>query len=440
MKKNILSKILKKKFSVAVIGLGYIGLPLALASAKSKIKTYGYDNDKEKIRLLYKNKSYINTISSKELKKNIKNFFFPLSNFKNISNQDIIVICVPTPLGKKNIPNLKYVTDVIKNIKNYIRKGQIIILECTTYPGTTEEYFLPIFKQIKLTVGKNIFLGYSPEREDPGNNKFSVLKKNIPKVVSGYTNNCLDLVESFYKHISNKVYRVKSIKTAEFTKLLENIYRSVNIGLINELAEVCRKMNIDIHESISAAKTKPFGFNAFYPGPGVGGHCIPVDPLYLTWKAKSYGVDTKFIKLAAKINNNRPHDISSKILKILSKINKKKSIKKILLLGISYKKNSDDIRESPCLKIANSLFKHYQNKLKVCDPNLNFKKSSQIKHLNSIKLRELYKIKDLKKFDVLIILNAHDAFDLKKIVNGSKAVIDLVNSCNNIRHNNIIKI
>lgn len=440
MKKNILSKILKKKFSVAVIGLGYIGLPLAMASAKSKIKTYGYDNDKEKIRLLYKNKSYINTISSKELKKSIKNFFFPLSDFKNISNQDIIVICVPTPLGKKNIPNLKYVTDVIKNIKNYIRKGQIIILECTTYPGTTEEYFLPIFKKNKLTVGKNIFLGYSPEREDPGNNKFSVLKKNIPKVVSGYTKNCLDLVESFYKNISNKVFRVKSIRTAEFTKLLENIYRSVNIGLINELAEVCRKMNIDIHESINAAKTKPFGFNAFFPGPGVGGHCIPVDPLYLTWKAKKYGVDTKFIKLAAKINDNRPHDISSKILKILSKINKKTSIKEILLLGISYKKNSDDIRESPCLKIANNLFKHYLNKLKVCDPNLNFKKSDQIKHLNSIKLRDLYKSKDLKKFDVLIILNAHDAFDLKKIVNRSKVVIDLVNSCNNISHKNIIKI
>lgn len=440
MKKNIINKILKKNFAVAVIGLGYIGLPLALAIAKSKIKTYGYDNDDEKIKLLHNNKSYINTISSKELKKNLRKNFFPSSDFKNISKQDIIIVCVPTPLGKKNIPDLKYVKGVIKDIQNYVRKGQTIILECTSYPGTTEEYFLPIFKKNKLIVGKNVFLGYSPEREDPGNKKFSVLKKNIPKVISGYTNNCLEIVEAFYKIITNKVYRVKSIKTAEFTKLLENIYRSVNIGLINELNEVCKKMNIDINDSINAAKTKPFGFSAFYPGPGVGGHCIPVDPLYLTWKAKKYGIDTKFIKLAAKINENRPINIVSKILKILSRIKKNTKIKRILVLGITYKKNSDDIRESPCLKIANNLFKFYPTKLKVCDPHIDFKKFAQTRHLNFIKHNDLYKTIRLKKFDVLIILNAHDVFNLKKIAIRSKVVIDLVNACHNIRHNNIVKL
>ena len=248
------------------------------------------------------------------------------------------------------------------------------------------------------------------------------------------------MVEAFYKIIANKVYRVKSIRIAEFTKLLENIYRSVNIGLINELAEVCGKMKIDINESISAAKTKPFGFSPFYPGPGVGGHCIPVDPLYLTWKAKSYGVDTKFIKLAAKINEDRPKKITTKIQKILSKINKKTKIKKILVLGITYKKNSDDIRESPCLKITNNLSKFYSSKLKVCDPHANFERFKQIKHLDSIKLSYLYKKVKKKEFDIIIILNAHNIFNLKKITSKCKVVIDLVNSCNNIRHNNIIKL
>jgi len=439
MKIKIIKKILKNDFSVAIIGLGYVGLPLSIACAKSNIKTYGYDNDKEKIETLSKKKSYINTIRNKLLKKYLNKSFFPSSNFKNITKQDIIIICVPTPLGKNNNPNLNYVKNVINDIKNYLRKGQTIILECTSYPGTTEEYFLPIFKKYKLTVGKDIFLGYSPEREDPGNKKFSVLKKNIPKVVSGYTENCLEIVKSFYKIITNKIYVVNSIKSAEFTKLLENIYRSVNIGLINELTEVCQTMNIDINESINAAKTKPFGFNAFYPGPGVGGHCIPVDPLYLTWKAKSFGMNTRFIKLASKINENRPLNIALKILKIIKKIKKEKKLKKILILGVTYKKNSDDIRESPCIKIINILTKYYSKNIKVCDPHAKFEKFDQLKRLTSIQLKDIYKKGADNKFDLLLILNAHDIFDLKRITRKCAIVIDVVNSCNKIKHQNFIK-
>jgi len=438
MKKEIIKKILRKDFSVAVIGLGYVGLPLSVVCAKSNIKTYGYDNDTKKIQKLIKKRSYINTVSSELLKKYNK-FFFPSLDFKNIIKHEIIIICVPTPLKKNKTPDLKYVINVINDIKNYLRKGQTIILECTSYPGTTEDYFLPIFKKYKFKVGKDIFLGYSPEREDPGNKNFSVLKKNIPKVVSGYSKNCLEIVKTFYKLIAPKVYAVKSIKCAEFTKLLENIYRSVNIGLINELVEVCEKLNIDINESINAAKTKPFGFNAFYPGPGVGGHCIPVDPLYLTWKAKSVGVDTRFIKLASEINENKPKKIAYKILNIIRKIEKEKKLKKILILGVTYKKNSDDIRDSPCIKIIKILAKYYSKNINICDPYVDLRKG-QLREFKSIHLKDIYKKNSNNKFDILLILNSHDIFDLIRIVNKSEVVVDVVNSCNKFKKQNIISL
>lgn len=440
MKKIILNKINKNNFSIAIIGLGYVGLPLALTCAKSKIKTYGYDNDKYKIETLKNKKSYIKSINNSLIRKYSKNNFYPSSNFKNISNQDIIIICVPTPLKKNNTPDLNYVINVIKEIKDYIRKGQTIILECTSYPGTTEEYFLPMFKKKKFKVGKNIFLGYSPEREDPGNRKFSVLKKNIPKVVSGYTHNCLQIVQSFYKIIAKKVLPVQSIRTAEFTKLLENIYRSVNIGLINELAEVCHKMKINIYESIRAASSKPFGFSAFYPGPGVGGHCIPIDPLYLTWKAKKFGINTKFIKLAATINEKKPLKIFLEILKIIKKIKRERKSISILVLGVSYKKNSDDVRGSPCLKIINKLSKSYSGNINICDPHVNFEKLKLPKKINLIQLKNVYNQIKYRKIDILIILNNHNIFDIKKIANKSELIIDAVNATDNIDHKKIINL
>ena len=295
---------------------------------------------------------------------------------------------------------MEYVKNVVRQIDKYIKKNQTVILECTSYPGTTEEYFLPIFKRKKFTVGKNIFLGYSPEREDPGNENYSILKNNLPKVVSGFSEDCSKIVKQVYKNVSNKIFVCKNIRTAEFTKLLENIYRSVNIGLINELHLVCKKMNINIFEALDAAKTKPFGFNAFYPGPVVGGHCIPVDPYYLTYKAKQLGVNTNFIKLAGKINDNRPIEISNQIIKFI----KRKQIKKnILIVGLTYKKDSDDIRESPVIKIYQLLYKHLKNKLFICDPLISKETMKNIKNFNFIELRKVKNQKFLKTFDLCFV-------------------------------------
>ena len=304
----------------------------------------------------------------------------------------------------------------------------MIILECTTYPGTTEEYFLPIIKKKKLVLGKNIFLGYSPEREDPGNKKYSILKGNLPKVVSGYSNSCLNLVKILYKFVTNKTSTVTSIKTAEFTKLLENIYRSVNIGLVNELSEICRKLDIDIYESIRAAKTKPFGYTPFYPGPGVGGHCIPTDPYFLSWKAKEHGLATKFIKLAGDINDSKPLKISKKIEKLLNKLNYNFE-KKILVLGITYKKNSDDTRDSPAIRICKSFNKKIRNKILVCDPLVSdfFKKDLPFKF---IQMNDLKKNFFSKYIGAVLLLTNHDVFNYKMLEESGKYIFDCTNSFN----------
>ena len=392
--KKIIKKIKSKKTVISVIGLGYVGLPLGIALSNSKFKVFGIDNNIENIKTLKNGKSYIKTIKDNQIK-NLKNFT-PTFDFKDISKSDIIIICVPTPIDKKKQPNLKYVKNVVFQIEKYIKKYQTIILECTSYPGTTEEYFTPMFKRKQFSIGKNIFLGYSPEREDPGNEKFSILKKNLSKVVSGYTYNCKEIVKEVYKNVSNKVYACKDIKTAEFTKLLENIYRSVNIGLINELHLVCKKMKINIFDALNAAETKPFGFKAFYPGPGVGGHCIPVDPYFLTYKAKQFGVLTNFIKLAGKINDQRPLEISKTISNF---IKKKKLKKKVLILGFTYKKNSDDIRESPIVKIYKLLRKRIKNDVYICDPLINKNAFKSINNFSFISYKDIKKKNFSKSFD-----------------------------------------
>ena len=271
-----------KKSTISVIGLGYIGLPLSLAFIKAGFKVIGIDKDIKKINIINSNKSYISTISDNQIKISRKRNFFVTNKFSLISKSNIIIVCVPTPVNKNKKPIMDHIASVVEKIKKYLVKNQLFILECTTYPGTSEEYFLPIFKKKKLDIGKNIFLGYSPEREDPGNLKYSIIKGNLSKVVSGYTDSCEVLVKELYSTVIKKVHPVSNIRTAEFTKLLENIYRSVNVGLVNELYKICLKMNINIYEAINAASTKPFGYKAFFPGPGVGGHCIPVDPYFLS--------------------------------------------------------------------------------------------------------------------------------------------------------------
>ena len=318
--KKIISNIKKKKIKVGIIGMGYVGLPLAKSFVEKNIETYGFDIDSKKIKKLTQGVSYINYFAHKEIKKMNKKKFTPTSNFSLVKEMDLIILCLPTPVKKDKSPDMFYILSSLKTIFPYLRKNQTISLESTTYPGTCEEVILPILKK-KFDVGKNFFLIYSPEREDPGNKKYSLLK--IPKVLGGFTLNCQMLGKKFYGLLDIKLITVNDIKTAEFTKLLENIYRSVNIGLINEMKNICDKMNINIFDAIEAAGTKPFGFQKFYPGPGYGGHCIPIDPFILAWKAKKSGADAKFIRLSGVINERMPVKISKKIISYCSVKNEK---------------------------------------------------------------------------------------------------------------------
>ena len=434
--KILKNKINSKRAVISVIGLGYVGLPLCMALLKANFKVFGIDNNLNKIKILQKGESYISTIKNSEIRKNSKKYFYPTTNFKNIENADVIIICVPTPININKKPNMQYVKNVVKQVDKYVKKNQLIILECTSYPGTTEEYFLPIFNMKKLKVGYDIFLGYSPEREDPGNKIYSITKGNLAKVVSGYSVNCKKLTAQVYKSITKKIFLTNDIKTAEFTKLLENIYRSVNIGLVNELFLLCKKMGINIYDALSAAKTKPFGFNGFEPGPGVGGHCIPVDPYYLTYKAKEFGLTTKFIKLAGEINDNRPIQIANKIV---SYLRKKKSLnnKKILILGITYKKNSDDLRGSPIITICKLLRSKIKNKILICDPNMNKFADNNLKKFDFIDLKTLKNKQFLNNLALCFIGANHDIFDLKFI---SKNVGKIFDSRNSFKAQNLTNI
>lgn len=432
---NLKHKILRKKNITSIVGLGYVGLPLAMAFSSSKIKTIGYDVNQERVSILKKNKSYISSVKDDQIKK-AKKYFFPTSSIQDLKKSNIIIICVPTPINDRSkIPNLRYIKEVILKLKTIDLAEKLIIFECTSYPGTTEESILPLLKQKKLILGEKIFLGYSPEREDPGNPNFSLNKKNIPKVISGFTKNCQELTSLVYKQVTKKIIKVKNIKTAEFTKLLENIYRSINIGLINELSEISKKFNVDINESILAAKSKPFGFQPFYPGPGVGGHCIPVDPYYLSWKAKKLGIDSKFIKLAGKINDDRPNVIFNNIKKKITQKNIPQ--KKILFIGLAYKKNCDDLRNSPILRIIQK-FKDLKSKIYCHDPYIKIKEYPAIQKLIDTEFKTLNE-KNLKSADIVIIGTDHDIINYNLIKKYSNLVFDTRNVFK-FSKKNIIKI
>ena len=415
---NKLSKLIKnKKINIGVIGLGYVGLPLAILFAKKGLKVFGFDIDIDKIKILNSQKSYIERIAASDiillLKKGVVT-----SNFENIINCDVIVICVPTPLKNKNIPDISFVKETFISIKKYLRKNQILILESTSYPGTTREEFANRLDK-KFSLGKNFFIGFSSERINPGFNENSIAK--IPKVVSGYSSNCLKLVATFYKLFFKKVVCARSLEIAEFSKLLENIYRAVNIGFINEMKFVADKMNLDIYEIIKVAKTKPYGFRPFHPGPGVGGHCIPIDPHYLYWKAKKKNIRAKFIQLSATTNLKVIDFIKSKILKI-AKNDTKKSNLKILILGLAYKPNIDDLRESGSINLIHKLLKSNIKNIYWSDPHI--KKKLVINELKYFKKGLVINRKNLKNFDVVVLMTDHDKFDYKMIYKNSKLIID----------------
>ncbi len=423
MYKDLTKKIKDKKSIIGVIGLGYVGLPLSIRFSNQGFKTIGFDIDEHKISSLSRGKSYISHLQNEKIVEMLNSDFEPTSDFKQISDVDVIIICVPTPLGIHNEPDLSFIFDTLKKIKPFLVYNQLIVLESTTYPGTTEEEILPFLEEDlkgkKFTVGHNLFLGYSPEREDPGNRNFST--KTIPKIVSGCSEGCLSLTKALYNEIIDVTVPVSSTKVAEMTKIMENIHRAVNIGLVNELKIISDKMGIDIFEVIDAASTKPFGFTPYFPGPGLGGHCIPIDPFYLSWKAKELGMNTRFIELAGEINYKVTDYVVEKVFDRLNTINKSINGSKILVLGLSYKKNIDDIRESPSLRIISSLMKNGAI-VSYSDPHVPiFPKMRKFDFdLSSIDINK----QNLQDFDLVILSTDHDLFDYELILNYSRSIID----------------
>lgn len=420
MKKDLLNKINHKTAIVGIIGLGYVGLPLMLRFIEAGYRVIGFDIDQSKIEKLSLGKSYIKHISSESISTAIGTGLYEgTTDFKRAGEADALIICVPTPLNKFREPDLSFVLNSTDAIVPHLRAGQIISLESTTYPGTTDEELFPRVESGGLKVGVDIFLVFSPEREDPGNVNFST--RTIPKVCGGITPDCLEVGLALYGAVIDRVVPVSSTRAAEMTKLLENIHRAVNIGLVNELKIVCDVMNIDIREVIDAAATKPFGFTPYYPGPGLGGHCIPIDPFYLTWKAREYGLHTRFIELAGEVNTSMPDWVIGKLMDALNDRGKSLKGSKVLVLGIAYKKNVDDMRESPSVELMEKLQKKGAF-IQYSDPHVPvFPKMRE--HYFDLKSVEITPEK-LKEFDCVLVATHHDAFDYAMVQTYSALIVD----------------
>lgn len=413
-----ISKLIKKKkISVGVVGLGYVGLPLTMLMAKNNIKVFGFDTSKKKINMINNGISYIERINNLDIRALKKKGEFS-SDFANISKCNIILICVPTPLKNGNKPDLSYIKSTINFIKEYLCENQILILESTSYPGTTKEELVDKLKK-RFEIGKNFFVGFSSERINPGSNENSINK--VPKVVGGFSKSCSLLVSTFYNLLFKKVVKAKSLETAEFSKLLENTYRSVNIGFINEMKFIADKMGLDIFEIIRLAKTKPYGFRAYNPGPAIGGHCIPIDPHYLNWKAKREGISSNFIRLASRTNINVTNYIVSKIVKSIKSKKLKKNKAKLLILGMSYKKNIDDMRGSGSISLLKKLLKQDIKNIWWTDPHIN-KIEFDNKIISNNKIDISSKI--LPFFDIVILMTDHKKFNYNMIERYSKFIID----------------
>ncbi len=419
MKNDLIEKLNNKSAVIGIVGLGYVGLPLMLRYHAVGYNVLGFDIDQRKTDALLNGESYIEHIDAGAIKAAKDDRWDATIDFSRIKDVDAIILCVPTPLNEYREPDLSFVLDTMKAVQPHMRDGQVLSLESTTYPGTTEEELLPMVEDAGLIVGESSFLVYSPEREDPGNINFTT--NTIPKVVGGHTKACLEVGTALYDGAIDTVVAVSSTKVAEMTKLLENIHRSVNIGLVNEMKIVADKMGIDIFEVIDAAATKPFGFTAYYPGPGLGGHCIPIDPFYLTWKAREYGVHTRFIELAGELNASMPDYVISKLMHGLNDHGKPLKDSKILILGIAYKKNVDDERESPCIEIMDKLIKKGA-KVDYSDPHIpKFKNMRKYDFdFTSVDLTA----DNLKSYDAVVLATDHDAFNYDDVKNHSKLIID----------------
>ncbi len=412
----------KGKIKVGIIGLGYVGLPLAVEIALKGFAVIGIDVNKKRVREVNKGNSFISDVDSSELKNLVqKKKIKATDDYRQLKLCDVILICVPTPVDENKEPNLDLVISSTQEIKKTLRKGQLVILKSTTYPETTEKVILPILNETGLTVGRDFYLAFCPERIDPGNKKYGVA--NTPTVIGGVTKKCTEVATLFYRQFVNIVYPVSSPRAAEMTKLLENTFRNVNIALVNEFAQLCERMgHINIWEVIEAAKTKPFGFMPFYPGPGVGGHCIPIDPYYLSWKAREYDFHTVFIELSARINEEMPYFVVNKTVNALSASGVCPSKAKVLLLGMAFKKDISDLRDSPALKVYQIITPRVAL-ASYNDPHVP-EISIDNKKIKSVKLTS----RELKKYDAAVILTDHSAYDYDYILKHSRLVVDTKNA------------
>lgn len=425
----MLDKVRSKDFTVGIIGLGYVGLPLALEFVEQGIGTVGFELDGSKCEALKAGRSYIKHIPKERIAKAAASGLLDATtDFDRLSEVDAILIAVPTPLNKYREPDLGPVVAATETISTRLRKGQLVVLESTTYPGTVEEVMRPILENASgLDAEKDFWLAFSPEREDPNNSKYNT--RTIPKVIGGLTPEATAIAKAVYDHVIVQTVTVSSCRAAEATKLLENIYRSVNIALINELKIVFSRMGIDVWEVVDAAKTKPFGFQAFYPGPGLGGHCIPIDPFYLTWKAREYEISTRFIELAGEINTSMPRYVTNRLMHELNRHRKSLNGAKILLLGMAYKKNIDDMRESPSIKLVEQLLARGAD-VEYHDPYIPVYHDEHGKdvHLESVELTA----ERLEGYDAVLISTDHDDVDYQFIVDHSKLVVDTRNACRDL--------
>ena len=419
MHEELINKLTDKTAAIAIVGMGYVGLPLMLRFSELGYKVIGIDIDAPKVNLLNRGESYIEHIPAAAVATAVKNGFLATSDFTKANEADALIICVPTPLNKYREPDLSFIINTTDALIPHMRAGQIVSLESTTYPGTTNEELKPRIESTGLVVGKDIFLVFSPEREDPANPDF--VTKTIPKVCGGITTRCLAAGIALYGQIIDKVVPVSSTQVAEMTKLLENIHRAVNIGLVNEMKIVADRMGNDIHEVIRAAATKPFGFVPYYPGPGLGGHCIPIDPFYLTWKARAYGVHTRFIELAGEVNRSMPDWVANKISDALNERTKTIKDSMVLILGIAYKKNVDDMRESPSVALM-EILRAKGARIAYADPHVPvFPKMREHQFdLKSVTLTP----QTLASYDCIVLATNHDSFDYSLIKQHARLIID----------------
>lgn len=419
IKQQLLNRIADKSAVIGIVGLGYVGLPLMLRFAEVGYKVLGFDIDPAKVDALNAGRSYIEHISADSISTALTRGFEATTDFARAPEADTLILCVPTPLNKYREPDLSFVLNTIDSLVPHLREGHVVSLESTTYPGTTDEELLPRIQSRGLNVGENAFLVFSPEREDPGNPDFTT--RTIPKVCGGYSPACLEVGVALYSAVIDKVVPVSSTRAAEMTKLLENIHRAVNIGLVNEMKIVADKMGIDIHEVIRAAATKPFGFVPYYPGPGLGGHCIPIDPFYLTWKAREYGVHTRFIELAGEVNSSMPDYVVAKVASALNLRKKSINGSRVLVLGIAYKKNVDDMRESPSVFLMEKL-RDLGAHISYSDPHVPvFPKMREHQFdLSSVAIDAA----SLGGFDCVVLATDHDKFDYALLKQHAQLIVD----------------